>query len=51
MILVPDAVNLGACTFEGDGKVTVVNWPMTRLLLSFFANVYARGVTGLPLWE
>lgn len=31
------------------GKVTVVNWPMTRLLLSFFANFYARAVTGLPL--
>lgn len=34
-----------------DGKVTVVNWPMTRLLLSFFANSYARVVTGLPLWD
>ena len=34
-----------------DGKVTVVNWPMTRLLLSYFANVYARIVTGLPLWD
>lgn len=32
-----------------EGKVTVVNWPMTRLILSFFANVYARTVTGLPL--
>jgi dolichol-phosphate mannosyltransferase len=31
------------------GKVTVVNWPMTRLLLSYFANLYARFVTGLPL--
>jgi dolichol-phosphate mannosyltransferase len=31
------------------GKVTVVNWPMTRLILSFFANFYARAVTGLPL--
>lgn len=31
------------------GKVTVVNWPITRLLLSYFANVYARTVTGLPL--
>lgn len=31
------------------GKVTVVNWPMTRLILSFFANFYARTVTGLPL--
>jgi dolichol-phosphate mannosyltransferase len=31
------------------GKVTVVNWPMSRLLLSYFANIYARIVTGLPL--
>lgn len=29
--------------------VNVVNWPMTRLLLSYFANVYARWVTGLPV--
>jgi dolichol-phosphate mannosyltransferase len=34
-----------------DGKVTVVNWPINRLLLSYFANVYARWVTGLPLWD
>jgi dolichol-phosphate mannosyltransferase len=34
-----------------EGKVTVVNWPITRLLLSYFANVYARAVTGLPLWD
>jgi dolichol-phosphate mannosyltransferase len=32
-----------------DGRVTVVNWPMGRLLLSYFANVYARFVTGLPI--
>ena len=25
-----------------DGKVTVVNWPIARLILSYFANVYAR---------
>ena len=31
------------------GKVTVVNWPMTRLLLSYGANIYARIVTGLRL--
>lgn len=29
--------------------VNVVNWPITRLLLSFYANVYARWVTGLPV--
>jgi dolichol-phosphate mannosyltransferase len=33
------------------GKVTVVNWPMTRLILSYGANVYARVVTGLPLFD
>jgi dolichol-phosphate mannosyltransferase len=31
------------------GRVTVVNWPMGRLLLSYFANGYARWVTGLPV--
>ena len=29
--------------------VNVVNWPMTRLLLSYCANIYARWVTGLPV--
>lgn len=29
--------------------VNVVNWPMSRLLLSYYANVYARLVTGLPV--
>lgn len=33
------------------GRVTVVNWPVTRLLLSYFANVYARTVTGLRLFD
>ncbi|HEV7705063.1 MAG TPA: polyprenol monophosphomannose synthase [Gemmatimonadaceae bacterium] len=31
------------------GKVTVVNWPIRRLMLSYAANLYARWVTGLPL--
>jgi dolichol-phosphate mannosyltransferase len=31
--------------------VTVVNWPMSRLLLSYFANRYARVVTGLPFTD
>lgn len=34
-----------------EGRVTVVNWPIARLLLSYFANVYARMITGLPLWD
>jgi len=32
-------------------RVTVINWPMSRLMLSYFANVYARHVTGLKLWD
>jgi dolichol-phosphate mannosyltransferase len=34
-----------------DGHVNVVNWPMSRLFLSYAANVYARGVTGLPIFD
>ncbi len=29
--------------------VSVVNWPMKRLLLSYFANLYARIVTDVPI--
>jgi dolichol-phosphate mannosyltransferase len=29
--------------------VNVVNWPMKRVLLSFFASKYVRFITGLPL--
>ncbi|MDI6851931.1 MAG: polyprenol monophosphomannose synthase [bacterium] len=31
-----------------DG-ISVVNWPLKRLILSYFANVYARVVTGVPV--
>ena len=33
------------------GRVTVVNWPIARLMLSYWANVYARWVTGLRIWD
>jgi dolichol-phosphate mannosyltransferase len=29
--------------------VTVVNWPLKRLILSYLANVYSRVITGMPL--
>lgn len=29
--------------------VNVVNWPMQRLLLSYFANFYTRVITGMPI--
>ena len=31
------------------GRVTVINWPMSRLLISYFGSQYARVVTGLPV--
>ena len=32
-----------------DGRVTVINWPMRRLLVSYFGSWYARFVTRLPV--
>ena len=32
-----------------DGRVTVINWPMGRLLISYFGSWYARVVTRLPV--
>ena len=34
-----------------NGQVNVVNWPMSRLFLSYSANIYARRVTGLPVFD
>lgn len=32
-----------------DGRVTVSNWPMSRLLISYFGSWYARTVTRMPV--
>lgn len=29
--------------------ISIVNWPLSRLILSFAANIYARVITGLPI--
>ena len=31
--------------------VNVVNWPMQRLLLSWFANIYTRLITRMPIYD
>ena len=31
--------------------INVVNWPLSRLFLSYFANIYAKIITGLPLYD
>jgi dolichol-phosphate mannosyltransferase len=37
-----------ACRYY-QGRVSVVNWPIHRLLISLFAGRYVRGITGLRL--
>lgn len=55
-----DLINLkNACTDGADLSigsryvrgVNVVNWPMSRVLLSFFASKYVRFVTGIPVHD
>jgi dolichol-phosphate mannosyltransferase len=29
--------------------ISIVNWPMSRLLLSYFASKYVRVITGMPI--
>ncbi len=31
--------------------ISIINWPMTRLLLSYFASFYVRIITGLPILD
>jgi dolichol-phosphate mannosyltransferase len=31
--------------------VNVVNWPMSRVLMSYFASIYVRVITGLPVQD
>lgn len=55
-----DLVRLCAAAEEGSDVVVgsryvkgvnVVNWPMSRLLMSYFASVYVRIVTRMPLHD
>jgi len=34
-----------------DGKISVVNWPIGRLLMSYFASVYVRTVTRMKVMD
>lgn len=40
-------VVLGSRFYEG--RVSIVNWPMTRLILSYCASLYVRICTGIPI--
>jgi len=55
----PDALNTLLSAFDEadvvmgsryvDGRVTVVNWPMSRLLISYFGSRYAAIITGMQV--
>jgi dolichol-phosphate mannosyltransferase len=52
--MLPELVRLAATNDLVLGSrylrgITVVNWPIERLLISYFGNAYARRVTGLPV--
>ena len=34
-----------------DGKISVVNWPIMRLLMSYYASAYVRLVTGMKVFD
>lgn len=31
--------------------ISIVNWPISRLLLSYFASIYVRFITGMPIHD
>lgn len=39
---------IGSRYIEG---ISIVNWPLSRLILSYSANIYARIITGLPILD
>ena len=45
-LLTNNDVSIGSRYIDG---VSVVNWPIRRLILSYGANVYSRIVTGMPI--
>lgn len=51
---------LAACRDEGYDVaigsryikgVNVINWPMSRVLMSYFAGIYVRTITGMPIMD
>jgi dolichol-phosphate mannosyltransferase len=41
-------VAIGSRYYNG---VSIINWPITRLILSYSANVYARTITGMNVYD
>lgn len=47
------AVHNGECDVAVGSRycngISIINWPLSRLILSYAANIYARTITGLPI--
>jgi dolichol-phosphate mannosyltransferase len=41
-------IAIGSRYCEG---ISIINWPLSRLILSYCANIYARTITGLPIFD
>ena len=33
------------------GRLSIINWPLSRLILSMAASLYVRIIIGMPLWD
>ena len=49
------AVHSGSCDVAIGSRyckgISIINWPLSRLILSYAANIYARTITGLPIFD
>ncbi len=49
------AVKAGECDVAIGSRyshgISIINWPLSRLILSYGANIYARTITGLPVFD
>ena len=48
---VQDGAQLAIGSRYMDNLVNVVNWPMGRVLMSFFASKYVKFITGMPIFD
>lgn len=50
-----EAVRSGDCDVAVGSRyvngISIINWPLSRLILSYCANIYARTITGLPIFD
>jgi len=50
-----DAVKAGEADVAVGSRyangISIINWPLSRLILSYGANIYARTITGLPIFD